>query len=78
MSSNKEGEEHFTNTHVFPFIMPLITGADIMPLITGADIMPLITRADIMPLITGADIMPLITGADRLFGQYSKFKTERE
>ena len=60
MSSNKEGEEHFTNTHVFPFIMPLITGADIMP------------------LITGADIMPLITGADRLFGQYSKFKTERE
>ena len=40
--------------------------------------MPLITGADIMPLITGADIMPLITGADRLFGQYSKFKTERE
>ena len=60
MSGNKEGEEHFTNTHVFSIIMPLITGADIMP------------------LITGADIMPLITGADRLFGQYSKFKTERE
>ena len=69
MSGNKEGEEHFTNTHVFSIIMPLITGADIMPLITGADI---------MPLITGADIMLLITGADRLFGQYSKFKTERE